>query len=106
MNTLREELALISKEQLQSEAIRSQVMTIIERDLMKSLEEWHDEKGFGNLHALARRFVWVAARHRNMRIKNLWLPTKTTMSWQEAKDTVQKMNGVPNKEILQDAPRR
>mmetsp|Transcript_100629 Transcript_100629/g.285124 ORF Transcript_100629/g.285124 Transcript_100629/m.285124 type:complete len:440 (-) Transcript_100629:343-1662(-) len=72
-------LKQICTQQLKSEHILAAVTDIIETDLRSHLMEW-EKKGLDAGPSLVRRFLWVAARHRGLRIRGLYKGSPM-MSW-------------------------
>lgn len=67
---LKRTLSLICKEQLASENILRAVQVSMEKKLLEELKSW-EKRGIDSPHSLVRRFLWVVARHCNLRVKNL-----------------------------------
>jgi len=95
---LRNQLASICRKQLASTTILRAVQESTEEELLKLLESW-DEKGIDAAHSLARRYVWVVARHRGLRMKSLY-HKQPFLSWDTAKSLV-KMLRDPNLKVQQ-----
>lgn len=86
---LKDRLSNICQEQLASVHILRAVQLIMENKLMQELEKWEKE-GVDPSHSLVRRFLWVVARHRNLRIRNLY-EEHCTLSWAKAREKAQEI---------------
>eukprot|EP00438_Fugacium_kawagutii_P009825 Skav212326 [mRNA] locus=scaffold3374:192059:193612:- [translate_table: standard] len=80
---LTSKLSAICKKQLASEFILRAVQQNMENKLMEELQSWEDQ-GIDATYSLIRRFLWVVARHRNLRVRNLYNEGSPKLSWQDA----------------------
>lgn len=79
---LKRTLSLICKEQLASENILRAVQVSMEKKLLEELKSW-EKRGIDSPHSLVRRFLWVVARHCNLRVKKLH-ENHPKLSWDAA----------------------
>lgn len=96
---LDDALAKACHQHLKSEAVRGKVMESIESELLKILQDWA-KKG-DSRNALANRFVWVCARHRGLRLKQVQLNEDTP--WEDASKVVDSLKKGPLRYSLEDA---
>lgn len=89
---IKDALSNICRRQLASEDILRAVQLIMENKLMEELQEW-DKQGIDASHSLVRRFLWVVAQHRNLRVKDLYSEEHRKLSWAEARKFAEKIRG-------------
>ena len=79
---LKDTLSKICKEQLASSHIMRAVQVSMETRLLEELQEWQKE-GIDSPYSLARRWLWIVARHRNLRVRNLFEDCPE-LGWEDA----------------------
>ncbi|OLQ15383.1 hypothetical protein AK812_SmicGene447 [Symbiodinium microadriaticum] len=96
---LNNTLARICTEQLKSEPLLAKVKEIIEDDLRRHLQEW-EKQGMDSSHALVRRFLWVVAGHRRLRIRNLF-EKRPTLLWDGTTGVIARIKRGPGHAMLE-----
>ncbi|CAE7495118.1 unnamed protein product [Symbiodinium sp. CCMP2592] len=96
---LNDTLARICTQQLKSEPLLAKVKEIIEDDLMRHLQEW-EKQGLDSSHALVRRFLWVVAGHRRLRIRNLF-EKRPTLLWDGTAGVIARIKRGPGHAMLE-----
>eukprot|EP00435_Cladocopium_sp_Y103_P067833 s376_g30.t1 len=85
--------------QLESSSFRRKIVASIESELEQKLRAWSTKGDSPNV--LARRYVWVCARHRGLRIKGLQLAEDRP--WEDAVKVVNQLKNQSSMDQLEDA---